>query len=549
VTVQEPEGEDTAVTDRATVPEDVKAPLAGTRQWLGLAVLTVPTMLAMLDLNVVILALPRLSAALSATSTQSLWITDIYGFLIAGFLVSMGRVGDRFGYRKVLFIGAAAFATLSLLAAYSRSADQLIAIRALLGIAGATLMPSILALIKHMFPNKKQMSTAMAVWSTAMMFGIAFGPAVGGLLLNQFWWGSIFLIGVPVMLLLLATGPLLLPEVRGGENARLDYLSVVLSLLTLLPIIYGLTELARSGWEVLPIVAVVAGLVFGLIFVRRQRTLPDPLLDLELFKIPAVGGALVLYLGAGALQGGTGFMMAQHMQLVEGYSPLRTALWLLVPTVVVAVGIQLSVNTAKKVRPVFVLCVGTVIAAIGMALLTQVDVGGLTMLVVGLCVLFLGTSSVPVLCNQLVMQEAPKDRAGSAASLTTTAGDLGTAIGIAFLGSLGTLFYHQQLKVPDGVSPADSDVAHESLSRAAVVAQSVGGSVGNALLTAGREAFNAAFNTATGICAVVFLVLTVFVYFTMKSIQPIGDVDETAALAATQPDTESSEASEKSAAR
>jgi DHA2 family multidrug resistance protein-like MFS transporter len=528
------------------VTDIVKAPPAGPRQWLGLAVLTAPTMLAMLDLNVVILALPRLSADVSASSTQSLWITDIYGFLIAGFLVGMGRVGDRVGHRRLLFIGAAAFGVLSLLAAYSSSAAELIAVRALLGVAGATLMPSILALIKHMFPDKRQMSTAMAVWSTAMMAGIAFGPALGGLLLSRYWWGSIFLIGVPVMALLLIAGPLLLPETGGGRHARLDASSVALSLLALLPIIYGLTELARSGWAVPPAVAMVVGVVCAVIFARRQVTLPDPLLDLDLFKIPAIGGALVLYLGAGALQGGTGFLMTQHLQLVEGYTPLRTALWLLVPTVVVVAGIQLSVKTAKRVRPVFVLCTGALVAAVGMAVLTQVRAGGLTVLIVGLCVLFLGTSSVPVLCNQLVMQAAPPDRAGSAASLTTTAGDLGTAVGIAFLGSLSTLLYHRQLSIPAAVPAGDGRAAHESLARAAATARSLPGPLGDALLAAARDAFNAAFNTATGICAVLFVGLAVFVSLTMRRVQPIGDLDEHAAPATTRPD---GAASETSAAR
>ena len=225
-------------------------PLAGRREWIGLAVLTLPTMVAMLDLNVVILALPHLGAALRAGSSEQLWITDIYGFLIAGFLVTMGRLGDRIGYRRLLLSGAGAFAVLSVAAAYSTSPELLIAVRALLGIAAATIMPMTLALIRNMFRDTKQMATAVGLWSMAMMAGISLGPAVGGLLLNSFWWGSVFLIAVPVMVVLLALGPALLPESRNPNSGRLDFVSVALSLAAILPLIYGLKELARSGLAV-----------------------------------------------------------------------------------------------------------------------------------------------------------------------------------------------------------------------------------------------------------------------------------------------------------
>jgi DHA2 family multidrug resistance protein-like MFS transporter len=273
-------------------------PRAGRREWIGLAVLALPILLLSLDLSVLYLALPHLSADLGASSTQQLWIVDIYGFMIAGLLVTMGTLGDRIGRRKLLLIGASAFGGPSVAAAFSTSAEMLIATRALLGIAGATLMPSTLALISNMFTDPGQRATAIGVWASCFAAGAAIGPIIGGVLLVFLWWGSVFLLGVPVMLLLLVTAPLLLPEYRDTHAGRLDLTSVALSLAAILPVIYGLKELAKDGIETLPIVAMVAGAAFGIVFVLRQRRLTSPLLDLRLFGSRSFSAALGIMLSA-----------------------------------------------------------------------------------------------------------------------------------------------------------------------------------------------------------------------------------------------------------
>jgi DHA2 family multidrug resistance protein-like MFS transporter len=506
------------------LPANDTTSLAGRKEWLGLAVLCLPTMLATMDLNVVILALPRLSAALHASGTQSLWITDIYGFLISGFLVTMGRLGDRIGHRRLLLIGAAAFGALSVIAAYSTGAGMLIFIRALLGIAGATIMPSTLALLKRMFPDRGQMATAMGVWSMATMAGISLGPTFGGLLLSAFWWGSVFLVSVPVMLLLLAAGPVFLPAARPGASGRLDFVSVAMSLAAILPVIYGLKELAKAGWAPIPVLAIVLGLGFGVAFVRRQRGADDPLLDMRLFRIAAVSGVLVVYLLAGGVLGGNGMLMTQHLQLVEGFTPLRTALWLLLPSFVVVIGIQISMQLSKRIRPAWVLIGGMIVAATGMTVLTQVPAGGgLITLMVGLCVVFFGTSPVLVLSNQLVMQAAPPDRAGSVGSLSTTAGDLGTALGLAGVGSLITFFYRGNVAVPQQV-PADlGAAANDSIAGATAATQQLPPPLAESLLTAARETFNAAYNSIAVVCAVLFLALGAVVFLTLRRVPPTGD--------------------------
>ncbi len=493
-------------------------PLASKRQWWALAVLALPTMLTAMDINVLFLALPHLSESLGASSTQQLWITDIYGFLISGFLVTMGTLGDRIGRRKVLLIGATAFGILSVLAAYSTSPEMLIAVRALLGIAGATIMPSTLALIMAMFQHPKQMTAAIGVWATALMAGIAIGPVVGGLLLASFWWGSVFLLAVPVMVLVLATGPALLPEFRNPNAGRLDPLSVLLSLLTILPFIYGFKELANNGWSVVAVVGIVAGIVFGIVFVQRQRKLESPLLDVRLFTIRTVRGALTLGLVFALVQGGTGLLLTLHLQLVEGYSPLHCALLLLAPVIVMVVGIQLTRPLSQKVKPGIILTAGMIIAAIGMIVLTQVSVGGVTVLVIGASIVFLGGSPIGVLVNQLVMQASPPEKMGSAASLQSTGGELGVALGIAALGSIATAVYHGHLSFSSQVPAAAAQAAHSSIEGAVNAANGLSGSAAGSLLTTARDAFSSGLDITSLICAIAFAGLALLAYVSLRHI-------------------------------
>src|SRR3954468_8531774 len=232
------------------------APRATRREWIGLAVLALPCLLYSMDLTVLNLAVPQISAQLRPSSAQLLWILDIYGFMIAGSLITMGTLGDRIGRRRLLMIGAAAFGAASVLAAFATSTSMLIGTRALLGMAGATLAPSTLSLIRTMFRDPQQRTVAISVWITSYSAGGAIGPLVGGVLLEHFWWGSVFLVGVPVMLLLLAVGPALLPEYRDPSARRLDLPSAALSLAAVLAVIYGLKRFAESGAAMLPVLSI-----------------------------------------------------------------------------------------------------------------------------------------------------------------------------------------------------------------------------------------------------------------------------------------------------
>lgn len=385
-------------------------PKAGSREWIGLAVIALPCLLYAMDLTVLYLAVPNLTAELKPTSSQLLWIVDIYGFLVAGFLITMGTLGDRIGRRKLLLIGAGAFGLASVLAAFSTSAEMLIGTRALLGITAATLAPSTLSLIRNMFLDPNQRTVAIGIWGTSFSIGGAIGPVVGGLLLEHFWWGSVFLLSVPVMAVLLIVGPKLLPEFRDPNAGKLDIFSAVLSLASVLSIIYGLKQIAENGWGLLPVLPILIGLVFGFLFVRRQQTLADPLLDLTLFRIPAFTGALIantltIFVGLG-----TFLFIAQYLQLVLGFSPLEAGLWTLPSAAGNVVGSMTVPILVRHIRPAFVMVGGLVLSALGLLLYAQVNgTSGLPYIVCGSIVLALGICSVVILGTDIIVSAAPPE--------------------------------------------------------------------------------------------------------------------------------------------
>jgi MFS transporter, DHA2 family, multidrug resistance protein len=494
---------------------------AGRREWTGLAVLALPTLLLALDMSVLFLALPHLTADLGASSVQQLWIMDIYGFMIAGFLVTMGTLGDRIGRRRLLLIGAAAFSAASVLAAFATSAEALIAARAVLGIAGATLMPSTLALISNMFRDSRQRAVAISVWMSCFMVGTAIGPLVGGVLLELFWWGAAFLLGVPVMVLLLVAGRLLLPEYRDPRAGRIDLISVGLSLAAVLPVIYGLKELARDGARPVPVLAALIGLTVGLVFVRRQRRLADPLLDLALFRSGSFSAALGINLVGAIVMGGSFLFVPLYLQLVEGMTPLRAGLWLLPQSIAMIASSLAAPHLAHRYRPAYVMAAGLVIGAAGFVLITRVGAGGgLFLVVTGFLLACVGVAPAAALGTDLVVGSAPPEKAGSASSVSETTNEFGIALGLASLGSLGTAVYRNAVegKLPAGVPEA----AGESMSGAAAVAEQLPGSLGAELLALARTGFTSGMSAVAVIGAVGFVAAALLALVLFRGAGPAG---------------------------
>ncbi|MDQ2690235.1 MAG: MFS transporter, partial [Chloroflexota bacterium] len=421
-------------------PDTIESPArrAGRREWIGLAVLALACLLYAMDLTVLHLAVPAISADLQPTSAQLLWIVDIYGFMVAGFLITMGTLGDRIGRRRLLLGGAAAFGAVSLLAAFSTSAEMLIVSRALLGIAGATVAPSTLSLIFNMFEDPKERTVAIGWWIAAFSAGGAIGPVLGGVLLENLWWGSVFLLALPVMALLLVLGPRVLPEYRDPDAGRLDPLSVVLSLGAVLTVIFGLKEIAQGGVGALPVASVVLGAGIGVAFVRRQLTLDDPMIDVRLFRIPTFNAALATNFLGIFIAVGYFLFVAQYLQLVLGLSPLEAGLWSLPSAAGFIVGSQVAPKVLGRYRPAYVVGAGLGAAAVGLAALTQV--GGsidLALIVVASVVISLGLSPVFIATTELIVGSAPPERAGAASGISETGSELGGALGIAILGSIG----------------------------------------------------------------------------------------------------------------
>ncbi|MCH8543752.1 MAG: MFS transporter [Alcanivorax sp.] len=479
---------------------------AGKREWLGLAVLVLPTLLLALDMTVLHLAVPQLSADLKPTSAQLLWILDIYGFMIAGFLITMGTLGDRIGRRRLLLIGAVAFAVASVMAAFSTSAEMLIATRALLGIAGATLMPSTLSLIRNMFEVDRERTVAITVWMTGFIVGSALGPLVGGAMLEFFWWGSVFLLGVPVMLLLLLTGPFLLPEFRDTHTAKLDFTSALMSVATFLGVIYGLKDMARNGVSLSALAAMFAGVLIGYLFIRRQRRLLVPMFDMALFLNRAFStSVLALMLTILALSGAW-LMVFQYLQGVLGLSPFRAGLVMLPATLAQVCGSMLVPWFARRIRPGVLVSSGLLFAALGFALMAQANgMDTLIYLMVGMVVMGLGVMPMAILGTDLVVSSAPPAKAGAAAATSETASELGMALGIAVIGSIGAAVYRLRLQdtLPGDLSAEMTIIAMDTLGGALNIAEEIGGAEGEAVLAAARNAFSLALHTNAWIGAAI----------------------------------------------
>jgi MFS transporter, DHA2 family, multidrug resistance protein len=505
--------------------ESTAQPRAGRREWIGLAVLALACVLYAMDLTVLHLAVPRLSADLEPSSSQLLWIIDIYGFLVAGSLITMGTLGDRIGRRRLLLIGAAAFGAASILAAFSTSAEMLIASRAVLGIAGATLAPSTLSLIRNMFLDPHQRTVAIGVWITSFSVGGAIGPLFGGLMLEFFWWGSVFLLAVPVMAVLLALGPSLLPEFKDPDAGRLDIVSAGMSLVAVLGVIYGLKQIAEHGFGPSASVPMLAGLAVGVAFVHRQSRQENPLIDLKLFKVPAFSGSLATFTLAIFAMFGSFMFIAQYLQLVLGLTPLQAGLWTLPQSVGFVAGSMVAPQIVRRVRPALVMGGGLLLAAIGLGMLTQIQAGsGLPILVTASIVMALGLAPVFTLGTDLIIGSAPPERAGAASGISETSAEFGGALGIAVLGSVGVAVYRRDVidEVPAEIPAAAADAARDTLGGAVAAAGQLPEQLGGALVDAAQVAFTNGLHLTAAIGAVISLGIAALAAHLLRNARPGG---------------------------
>ncbi|MFB7965997.1 MFS transporter, partial [Streptomyces rubiginosohelvolus] len=486
-------------------------PLAGRREWTALGVLMLPLLLVSMDISILYFAIPYVSQDLEPGATQQLWILDMYGFVLAGLLITMGALGDRIGRRASVLAGAVLFGAASVLAAYAQTSEMLIVARALLGLGGAALMPSTLALIRNLFHDAKQRGKAVTLWTAVMTAGISLGPVVSGLLLEHFWWGSVFLVNLPAMVLLLALVPFLVPEFRSAQRERFDLLSSVLSLGAVLLVVYGIKEGARHGYEPLPAVTMGVGLVLGFVFVRRQKHLAHPMIDLGLLGRRTFGGPVFANLLAMFATVGMAVFLTQYLQSVLGLNPFRAALWSLVPAVGAAVAAPVAAALAQRVDRAYVMGGGFLVSACGFLWMTQVRAdSALWFALTGAALYAGGLVAAMALATELALGAAPPERAGSAAAVLESGQELGGALGMAVLGSIGAAVYSREMTdaLPAGMPHAEA--VRETLGGATAAAARLPGETADAVLTAARDAFTRGMSFAAVGAAAVMAAAGVF---------------------------------------
>ncbi|WP_370947440.1 MFS transporter [Amycolatopsis sp. cg5] len=500
---------------------------AGRKEWIGLAVLILPVLLVAMDITVLYFAVPSISADLQPSGTQQLWMMDVYGFVLAGLLITMGGLGDRIGRRKLLIIGTVLFGAASVACAFSTSPEMLIASRALQGIGGATLMPSTLGLIRNMFHDPKQRRKAVAVWSVGLSAGAGLGPVVSGLMLSSFHWGSIFLVNIPIMVLLLVLAPVLIPEYRSPNLGKFDLLGGALSLTAVLSIIWGLKEIAVHHTYAIPGAVIAVGLILGTFFIRRQATHSDPMIDLTLFRNRGFGPSITCNLVCFFGMIGFGIFSTQYLMEVLRMKPLEAALWTLAAPVIVSFVAPIAAIVAQKTRPAYIIAAGFAVAASGFLLITQVTTEHNIPLVITAIVLSgVGIAVVLSIVTDMVVATAPAERAGGVSALLQTAQELGGALGIAVLGSIGAGFFGPAMDktIPAGLPEGTLEAARQTLGGAHDVALKLPQAQGDNLFRVAQEAFVTAMHPAAITAAVVVLSAAVAALIFLRHIKNTPEV-------------------------
>jgi DHA2 family multidrug resistance protein-like MFS transporter len=376
-----------------------------------------------------------------------------------------------------------------------------------------------------MFHDPKQRTSAIGLWGTSFALGGAIGPLVGGAFLEHFWWGSVFLLAVPVMVLLLTVGPKLLPEFRDPDAGRLDLVSAALSLVAVISAIYGLKQIAQDGFGTTATASIMFGLVLGYVFTRRQSRLDDPLIDLKLFKVPAFSVSVATNALGGFVAFGTFLYIAQYLQLVLGLSPWEAGLWTLPSSAAVVISSMLAPSIVQRVRPAYAGAAGMTLTALGLIILNQIGPGsGVSVAVLGSIVFSLGLGPVFIVATDLIIGTAPAERAGSASAISETGAEFGGAFGIAILGSIGTAIYRSELAdaVPAGVPPEVADAARDTLGGALAAAGELPGQLGGAFVEGARDAFIQGLHVATTVGAAVALAIAILVLATLRHVRAGG---------------------------
>lgn len=496
----------------------LKGPVrANARTWVALAVLMLPVLLVSVDNTVLSFAIPSISLALTPSASELLWIIDVYPLVLAALLVPMGSLADRFGRRRMLLIGSSGFALVSVLAAFAPTAGSLIGYRALLGLFGAMLMPSTLSLIRNLFMDPVQRRTAIAIWAACFSGGAALGPIVGGFLLEHFWWGSVFLMSVPVLIPLLILAPIFVPESKDPNPGKIDLLSIALSLGAMVPTIFGIKEIAQTGFSVVNIGLILVGLAIGTLFVRRQLRRANPMMDMSLFKNPVFSGSVLANLLSIFALVGFLYFITQHLQLVVGLSPTHAAFVLVPGLAITIVSGLLAASLASRFKPANLVSIGLLLNAAGFLIVWLNTDGSVLGIIAAFAVLGAGVGMAETISNDLILTAAPPAKAGAASAISETAYEVGSVLGTALLGSILAAAYKINVVIPAGVTAEQQETASQTLGGAIDVAGKLPAEQGNALLESAKHAFDSGSGTVAIVSVVLMLGAAIMCLWTLRS--------------------------------
>ena len=506
------------------------APLTRARRWASLAVLTASLLVITMDMTILNIALPEMAAELHPTSDQQLWIIDVYSLVLAGLLVSFAAIADRWGRKRMLMLGYTLFALASLLVLFINTAEGVIAIRALLGIGGAMIMPTTLSLIRVAFTNPKERATALSIWAAVSGLGAAVGPLIGGWLLEHFSWHAAFLINVPLMIAGVIAGSIILPESRVSRPGRWDFFAAIQSLVGMTLVIWAIKTFAAESSLLVPsaLTAFAAGIALLAWFGVRCMRSDSPLLELQLFKNRPFSAGILAALGSSFAMGAALLLLAQWMQIIDGASPIEAGIRLLPVAVAGAIASLAAPPLARLTSSRAVLAGGIAMSAVGM-LLIGLQPGALTNLTVIIALVFVGFGMGSLaIGSAMIMYGTPSDKAGSAGALEETSYELGAVLGVAILGSLAAILYRAGLAgkpALEGLDKATLTQVNDSLGAAAAAADRF---ALPELLTTANEAFTRSMQTAGVVGGIILLGVTAAVFFLTPKGTDVSDVDHSA---------------------
>jgi DHA2 family multidrug resistance protein-like MFS transporter len=505
------------------------------RSWTALLVLLLPVLVVQMSVTTLHFALPAIAEQLRPTAAQQLWIVDIYPLVLAGLLIPMGSLGDRFGRRRMLLMGTTGFVLTSTAGAFAPTPEMLIASRVATAVFGSMLLPATLSLIRTVFIDDGPRRLAVAIWTAAFSAATAIGPMIGGVLLDTFAWGSILLIPLPLGAVFLAAAPFLLPESRHPTPGPVDLPSALLALASMVPVVFAIKALATGEPLVVVVASLAAGLGFSAVFISRQRRIEHPMLDMSMFASSRFSGAVVVNVLSSFTAAGLLYVIAQHLQLLSGMSATMAAVALAPATLTMILTSISAPRLATRHQPGRIIVCGLALILTGFTLITLAGSAPTPwVVIVAFTLVNAGMGFTATMGTDLIIGSVPAERAGAASAVSETAYEFGTVLGTAGMGGLTTAFYTSFLVVPAGTPADDVEAASQTLGAALDVADRQGPQ-GQALAEAARLAFSAGEQITAAIVAALLLVATPLIARAVRQPQPPPETGTTEVAAEETP--------------